>query len=65
MGNDKEHPNAVKCGSCEGSGDCKRCGGKGRLPGAGLKFIDCNRCGGTGICPGCNGSGWIIIPMAK
>ena len=48
----------VRCGGCNGTGDCKRCGGSGKEP-ATKADADCIRCGGTGNCTGCGGSGWV------
>jgi len=49
-----------KCGSCGGTGDCKRCGGTGKEGAGAIKALaNCIRCGGTGKCPGCGGSGWV------
>ncbi len=47
-----EENRIVKCRGCGGSGDCKRCEGKG------VTTCNCPRCKGTGICLGCEGSGW-------
>lgn len=47
-----------KCGGCNGTGDCKHCGGTGKEP-AVKAAADCRRCVGTGKCSGCGGSGWV------
>lgn len=46
------------CTSCNGSGDCKRCGGDGeRDTDFRDRTIPCTTCRGTGKCTGCGGSG--------
>jgi DnaJ-class molecular chaperone len=68
-----DHPNAVICRNCRGSGDCSFCGGRGKDPSTPRQidnpraqaYIPCRRCGGSGICTGCLGGGWIVIPIIK
>ena len=48
----------VKCASCGGSGECRRCNGTGEIVDI-LQNLTCARCGGTGVCPACNGSGYV------
>ena len=61
---------ALRCGGCQGNGNCPRCKGSGLRPlewgemalpeGAG----QCRRCGGNGVCVGCKGCGWVLLQPA-
>lgn len=53
-----EEEEFLKCGTCEGTGNCPRCNGKGvRWSTADCEPTECNLCGGDGECWDCGGSG--------
>ena len=45
------------CHSCNKSGLCYRCGGKGIIYSASTPVCQCQTCHGTGICQKCGGDG--------
>jgi len=47
-----------KCTSCEGTGNCKMCGGYMNLS---LDGDLCMLCGGSGVCPVCRGAGQFLV----
>ncbi len=51
-----EHVNGSICLSCQGTGRCTGCGGKGQVEQAGLTD-ECMNCFGSGVCSVCKGSG--------
>lgn len=51
--NSQQQAQNQKCGTCEGSGKCKKCNGSGED----VEDHVCINCHGNGKCPDCNGSG--------
>jgi len=60
-------PDGLRCGGCQGNGNCSRCKGSGLRP---LEWGEmalpegggqCRRCGGNGVCVGCGGCGWVLL----
>jgi len=51
--------NAERCRSCNGSGECARCGG------AGTELLSkCVTCMGSGVCPVCDGKSLRGVPIS-
>ncbi len=50
-----------RCGVCHGSGDCRKCGGDGKIYSSASKKEDrnCTSCSGRGRCRSCGGDGWV------
>jgi hypothetical protein len=48
-----------KCTQCDGTGECKTCGGTGDKMGLNNWKVNCPDCGGTGECAACGGTGTI------
>ena len=46
---------AIPCTTCSGSGNCARCGGKGRR-----LLLKCGNCSGSGRCDVCGGGGFVM-----
>ena len=45
-----------KCGACDGTGKCNRCGGSGWA----IDWdLECDKCHGSGDCQTCGGTGYI------
>lgn len=45
-----------KCPYCDGTGDCQRCHGYGKIVDV-LQSVECSVCDGTGKCQACDGTG--------
>jgi hypothetical protein len=51
----------LKCDTCDGSGICQACNGRGYyqdVMGYDGNLMRCEACGGSGKCQTCNGTGW-------
>lgn len=57
-GNSGSSDHHYPCSSCDESGKCWNCNGKGTDP---ITNKKCNTCSGTGKCQTCQGKGYIII----
>lgn len=50
----------IKCRSCNGTGNCQSCKGKGHSSIWGEKYQECMGCNGSGRCTVCYGTGRIV-----